>query len=76
MQTDLYEKERTRIMEKLELDKLAQVTGGTGIPARKKYVSAFYCENCGKTIYLNGVYDLERAKKEHNAKAHPTLGRK
>ena len=63
-------------MEKIELDKLGAVTGGAGNPARKKYVSAFFCEYCGATIHLNGIYDLERAKKEHNAKAHPALGRK
>jgi len=58
-------------MEKIDLDKLSQVTGGTEIRGRKKYVSAFFCELCGKTIHLNGVYDLERAKIEHNAKVHP-----
>ena len=62
-------------MEKIELDALNEVTGGVGCsagkPGKKKYVSAFFCELCGATIRLNGVYDLERAKKEHNAKVHP-----
>lgn len=63
-------------MEKIDLEKLSQVTGGTEIREKKKYVSAFFCEYCGKTIHLNGVYDLERAKKEHNAKVHPNLTHK
>ena len=63
-------------MEKLDLEKLSQVTGGTEIREKKKYVSAFFCEYCGKTIRLSGVYDLERAKKEHNAKVHPNLTQK
>ena len=59
-------------MEKLDLQKMSEVTGGKGETGkREKYVSAFFCEYCGKTIHLNGVYDLERAKKEHNAKVHP-----
>ena len=59
-------------MEKLELKDLDKVTGGRGQTAtREKYVSAFFCETCGKTIRLNGVYTLERAKAEHNRKVHP-----
>lgn len=60
-------------MEKLKMDELDQVTGGLTATAgkRPKYVSAFYCEYCKATIHLNGVYTLERAKKEHNAKFHP-----
>ena len=50
-------------------EELAQVTGGA--KKREKYVSAFYCEYCCKTIHLGTVYSLERAKKEHNAKFHP-----
>ena len=45
---------------------LKQVSGG----ARPKYVSSFFCEKCGKTIHLNGVYTLERAVKEHEQKVH------
>ena len=63
-------------MKKMDLNELGQVTGGTEIRDRKKYVSAFFCEYCGATIRLNGVYDLERAKKEHNAKVHASLVRK
>ena len=48
---------------------MAQVTGGA--KKREKFVSAFYCEYCCKTIHLGTVYSLERAKKEHNAKFHP-----
>ena len=55
---------------KLSDDVLDAVTGGA---ARKKYVSAFFCETCGKTIRLSGVYEQERAKREHNAKFHPLL---
>ena len=59
------------LLESADLD---QVTGGKTMKnKREKYVSAFYCEYCGKTIHLNAVYSLERAKKEHNAKFHPTL---
>ena len=59
-------------MEKLELKDLDKVTGGRGQPVqREKYVSAFFCETCGKTIRLNGVYTLERARAEHNRKVHP-----
>ena len=53
----------------LDPEALAQVSGGT--KQREKYVSAFYCEICKKTIHLNMVYSLERARKEHNAKFHP-----
>ncbi len=52
-------------------DDLEKVTGGT--KRREKFVSAFYCEYCGKTIHLNMVYSLERAKKEHYAKVHPMV---
>ena len=48
---------------------LSEVAAGKG--KRDKYVSAFYCELCGKTIHLNMVYSLDRARKEHNAKFHP-----
>lgn len=59
-------------MEKLDLQQLNQVTGGVGNTGkREKYVSAFFCETCGATIRLNGVYTLERAQKEHYAKIHP-----
>ena len=53
----------------LDPEALAQVSGGT--KQREKYVSAFYCEICKKTIHLNMIYSLERARKEHNAKFHP-----
>ena len=55
---------------KLSDDALHNVSGGAGKP---KFVSAFFCETCGKTIRLNGIYLEERAKKEHNAKFHPNL---
>ena len=55
-------------MEKLSDRQAEQVTGGR---KREKYVSAFYCEYCQKTIRLPGVYSLDRAKREHNAKYHP-----
>ena len=45
---------------------LEKVSGG----ARPKFVSSFYCEKCSKTIRLNGVYSLERALKDHDAKEH------
>ena len=54
-------------MEKLNEGKLETVTGGK----REKYVSAFYCEYCRKTIHLPGVYSLEKAKRDHNIKFHP-----
>ena len=38
---------------------------------------AMNCEKCGKTIYLNGVYTLDRAVKEHDEKEHtPKFARK
>ena len=40
---------------------------------REKFVSAFYCEACGKTVHMGMIYSLDRAKKEHNAKFHPGL---
>ena len=46
---------------------LEKVSGGA---ARTKFVSSFYCEKCNKTIRLNGVYSLERAIKDHDAKEH------
>ena len=55
-------------MEKLDLQQMSEVTG-----KREKYVSAFFCEACGATIRLNGVYTLERARKEHYAKFHPGM---
>lgn len=61
-------------MEKLNLQQLNEVTGGKGETGKhEKYVSAFFCEACGTTIRLNGVYTLERARKEHYAKIHPGL---
>ena len=50
---------------RLNPETFAQVNGGAR--PREKYVSAFYCEACRKTIHLNMVYSLERAKKEHYA---------
>ena len=47
---------------------LEQVAGGV---IRPKYVSSFFCEKCGTTIRLNGVYTLEKAVKTHNDKVHP-----
>ena len=58
-------------MEKIKTDELSKAVGGAG--GRDKYVSAFYCEYCQKTIHLGMVYSLERAKKEHNAKFHPQI---
>ena len=59
-------------MEKasLTLDDLRLVAGGK---KADRYVSAFYCEYCQKTIHLNMIYSLERAKKEHNKQFHPGL---
>jgi hypothetical protein len=51
----------------LKDEKLENVSGGA---IRPKYVSSFFCEKCGKTIHLNGVYTLERAKEEHERKEH------
>ena len=46
-------------MEKLDLDALAQASGGAKKHGpRDKYVSAFYCEYCGKTIHLNMTIPL------------------
>ncbi|MBO7669798.1 MAG: hypothetical protein J6S60_04330 [Oscillospiraceae bacterium] len=59
-------------MAAFSAEELSKVTGGAG-RQKDKYVSAFYCELCGKTIHLNMVYSLERAKKEHNAKFHPGI---
>ena len=59
-------------MGNLNLEDLSKATGGAGRP-KDKYVSAFYCEYCEKTIHLNMVYSLERAKQEHNAKFHPLV---
>ena len=58
------------MMEKLNEENLKEVSGGK---IREKYVSAFYCEYCRKTIHLPGVYSLENAKKDHMAKYHPTI---
>lgn len=55
-------------MDKLNERQMETVAGGR---IRPKYVSAFYCEYCRETIHLPGVYSLERAKKEHNARCHP-----
>ena len=61
-------------MEKLNLEALNKVSGGKRQTVkREKYVSAFFCEHCGATIHLNGVYSLERARSEHNAKFHPSV---
>ena len=54
-------------IEKLSENRLDEVTGGA---IRPKYVSSFFCEKCGKTIHLNGVYTLEKAIKDHNQKVH------
>ena len=56
---------------KLNAESLKNVSGGIG--QKDRYVSSFYCEYCGKTIKLNMVSSLERAKKEHNEKVHPQL---
>ena len=50
-----------------------KLTGASGGAIRPKYVSSFFCEKCGKTICLNGVYTLERAVKEHEQKEHSVL---
>ena len=55
----------------LDNDDLGKVTGG--VNGKTRYVSAFYCEYCDKTIKLNMVASLERAKKEHNTKFHPEI---
>ena len=48
----------------------ARLTEASGGAIRPKYVSSFFCEKCGKTIHLNGVYTLERAVREHEQKEH------
>ena len=53
--------------EMLSDEKLNQVSGGA---ARPKYVSSFFCEKCGKTIHLNGVYTLDKAIRDHDQKEH------
>ena len=60
---------------RLDESTLENVIGGVSRDSgrREKFVSAFYCEACGKTVHLNMIYSLDRAKKEHNAKFHPTL---
>ena len=58
------------MMEKLNEENLEAVSGGA---KREKYVSAFYCEYCRKTIHLPGVHSLENAKKDHMTKYHPTI---
>ncbi|MBR4474266.1 MAG: hypothetical protein IKS55_11595 [Oscillospiraceae bacterium] len=58
-------------MESVHAEDLNRTIGGAG--KREKFVSAFYCEYCGKTIHLNMIYSLDRAKKEHNAKYHPQI---
>jgi len=52
---------------KLNDEKLENVSGGV---IRPKYVSSFFCEKCGKTIRLNGVYTLDKAIREHEQKEH------
>ena len=54
---------------------LEQVIGGVSRDSsrREKFVSAFYCELCGKTVHMNMIYSLDRARKEHNAKEHPLV---
>lgn len=54
-------------------EKLAGTAGGA---IRPKYVSSFFCEKCGKTIHLNGVYTLERAVREHEQQEHSPNARK
>ena len=48
---------------------LSDVTGGVQ-SMRGKYVSSFYCEVCGRTIRLSGIYQLETARKNHFQKEH------
>ena len=52
---------------KLSDNRLDDVSGGA---VRPQYVSSFFCEKCGKTIRLNGVYTKEKAIKDHNQKVH------
>lgn len=58
--------EKSKSMEPLGDGMLEIVMGGT----RQKYVSSFYCEKCGKTIQLSGVYRLEVARQDHERKVH------
>ena len=51
----------------LKDEKLENVSGGA---IRPKYVSSFFCEKCGKTIHLNGVYTLDKAIRDHEQKEH------
>ena len=51
----------------VEDEKLSAVSGGAGRP---RYVSSFFCEKCGRTIHLSGVYTLDRAMREHEQKEH------
>ena len=53
--------------ERLNDQQLEKASGGA---IRPKYVSSFFCEKCGKTIHLNGVYTMERAIQEHEKKEH------
>ena len=53
--------------EMLSDEKLNQVSGGA---VRPKYVSSFFCEKCGKTIHLNGIYTLDKAIRDHEQKEH------
>ncbi len=54
---------------------LEYVIGGVSRDAskREEFVSAFYCEACGKTVHMGMIYSLDRAKKEHYAKVHPGM---
>ena len=52
---------------KLNDEQLERVSGGS---IRPKYVSSFFCEKCGKTIHLNGVYTLDKAIRDHDQKEH------
>lgn len=61
---------RELLRQPLDDAHLEGVIGGVG-PGRGKFVSSFYCEVCGKTIRLNGVYQLERARRSHFQKEHP-----
>ena len=65
----MYGKKNIADIRPLDDGSLNEVTGGAG-GNRPKYVSSFFCEKCGKTIRLNGVYTLERAKKLHDEKEH------
>ncbi len=67
------EKKSAAGLRPLEDGSLSEISGGVGSP-RPTYVSSFFCEKCGRTIRLNGVYTLENAHRLHDAKMHP--GRK